>query len=567
MAIVADGTDCLVDGNRKDRCGKDGRGILIIGLVTSVLLVGPALGQFTVVPMKLDVTGRPGRTVRTVFELQNGDPDESQTVDLAVVDIYESEEASWEIVEPDSGIDASKLASCKDWIRLEGTTYEVGPLRTVPVVVTLRVPGGKRGFYFAGVTATTRAREVVEGVAVALEYLIPIYFQTEGRAQRHEIELLDIGMDAVPAQGGEPATTQVWMRVVNKGGTYARIRNMMRVAGLWKDHWREITMTEVKATGIIPGADLKLRADIGRSLPPAKYRVSGAVYVDGRRIKPMEKEIDFAGDPSIMRLAADAALDLEPTEVLMESVPGAVRTSTIRVFNGSDEDVDVQAALALPPHLGSVATAEVIGKDLGCADWVEVSPDRFTLRAGARQNLRLTARMPNPTSMHPNYYALLRLRATYPDGQSAGMTVANVAVDNTKVQADPIAVVEGLNVGALGDSQYHVSARLGNYGKVHFMPTCRVALTMDPGTPMAQGHLTAAKEGIMLPFEFRDFSGIVDFTGFPAGNYRLTALAEYGSNLRALKQIPLRVSIEQDQRIVEVFKPMEGEQGTVGVDW
>ncbi|UCG58104.1 MAG: hypothetical protein JSU70_01090 [Phycisphaerales bacterium] len=561
-------TDFRRDGNRTYQVSNGRCVFLIIGLVVLVpLLSNVALGQFTVTPMKLDMTGRPGRTVRAVFELQNTTPSVTHTVDLDVVDVYESEDGQWMIVGPDSNIDTSKLASCKDWIKLDRRTYEVGPLRIVPVMVTLRVPPGVRGFSSGGITATMRPREGVEGVAVSIQFLVPIYFQTEGRAQRHQVELYDLGMAAKPAAGGQPATTEVWMRIANRGGTYSRLRSIVRVSGLWKEHWREVTMTPLTEVGIIPGADLRLTADIGRSLPPAKYKISGAIYVDGRRAKSMETEMDFAGDPTILRLATDAALDLEPKEVLIKTVPGAVRTSTVGVYNASDGEVDVQAALVLPEHLGSVATGELRGKDLGCAEWVQVIPERFRLRAGARQNLRLVARMPNPTSMYPNYYANLVLQAVYPDGQSAGKTVANIAVDNTKVQADPIAQAARLDIAAMGDSKYHIAATFGNHGKVHFAPTCRAVLTMDPGTPMARTDLAMAKEGMMLPLEFRDFSSILDFSGLPAGAYRVTAVMEYGPSLQAFKQIPLRVSVEEDQRIVEVFKPAEGEGDVVGIEW
>jgi len=112
-----------------------------------------AFGQLIVQPMRIDLTPPPGKRVKTSFEIQNYDPNEIHRVDLTLVDISQWEDGTWRVIEPNDDYDTSKLASCKDWIKLNKDRVEVRALRIVPVEMNLRVPPGTRGFYGAGIIA------------------------------------------------------------------------------------------------------------------------------------------------------------------------------------------------------------------------------------------------------------------------------------------------------------------------------------------------------------------------------------------------------------------------------
>ncbi|MBA7648347.1 hypothetical protein ES703_56133 [subsurface metagenome] len=293
--------------------------------------------------------------------------------------------------------------------------------------------------------------------------------------------------------------------------------------------------------------------------------------MDGRRAKMFAKEVDFAGHPSVKEVAGDAPLILNPSEVFISALPGATRTGVLRVFNASDETVNVQVSLALPRSLIGVTFGNVRGEDLDCSQWVKIMPDKFTLRSGAQQSIRIVATMPNAVAAHPCYYAVLRLQSIYADGQNAGLTTAYTCVANSNVEASPLAHIQKLTLAAAAEpSEYLVAVRGGNFGSVHFTPRCRIAVT-EP-EPMGRSRikkmLSSNRLGLLLPFEARDFSEILDFSRVPAGAYRVTAALEYAPDVRAEKQIAIRVSGEAGgQRFVEIMQLEEELPQKIEVQW
>jgi hypothetical protein len=532
--------------------------VYAIGIIMVIFLsAGPAFSQLIVQPMRIDLTPRPGRRINTSFELQNYDPNGTYVVELRLVDLTQWEDSSWRIIEPNDNFDSSTLASCKDWITMEKTSVTVRAMRIVPVKLSLRVPPGVRGFRAAGIVATLNLPPDVRGVGVVVQFLVPVILNIQqGRAMRHRVELRDVGMEFSEPNGLNPATTLMTVSVVNEGGTFSDLKALGRVRGFSNGHWKEITTTEFKNTGIIPGAKLRLESDLGRSLPSGRYKVAAGLYVDGRRFGAFEKEIEFTGDPRITKMAGDVALTVEPTLTTIEAVPGATRTEGIRVTNDSDEAVNVRTSLTIPPELKGVAFGDFVGDDLDCSTWIETMPEKFTVKQGRGQNIRLTARMPDSPNMEACYYALLNIYATYPDGQNAGVKSAYICVKNNSVEAVPTAQPLRLNIPSMEESRYLVVASFGNFGNIHFTPRCTAAFTRISGASVGREILlTSSKSDPMLPLEFRSFSGAVDLANFPTDMYYVTARLEYAPGQTITKQIPIRVSLEGDRRVVDIIQP------------
>jgi len=552
--------------------------IFLVIAIAVLACAGPAFGQFLVQPMRMELAVRPGKFYKATLDIQSLDPDEAHTIDLSIVELTQWENGEWRIIEPNSpedpnspnfGFDISTLSSCKDWVRFRTPSIELPPYGMGAVDMIFKVPPGIRGFYNAGILATLRPRPgAATDITIILRFLVPVLAEVQGRPMRHRIELEDVGIELIEPLGGNPATTMVSMDVSNKGGTYSRLKAFAKVKGFWDGHWREVTEAEFIQTSIIPGVKFKLKTDIGRSLPSGKYKLSGVLYVDGRRAKRIEKEIDFVGDTSITKIATDAPLDVLPSELLIKCRPGATRTTAIKVRNASDETVNVQTALALPRNLQGVAFGDLKGDDLDCTAWLKLEPESFTLPSYRQQTIRITAAMPKSAAVHPCYYALLGLFTTYPDGQRGGVTTANIGVTNESLIAKPLVSGMKLSPALKEGSQYYIVARFGNFGPIHFTPIrCRAAVVTDIGEPKALVALSSSKSDIMLPLEVRDFSGIIDFSNFSAGTYRLAAALEYAPEERAVKQIGIRVLPQGELRVVEVVK-LEQELGEeIEVQW
>jgi hypothetical protein len=245
----------------------------------------------------------------------------------------------------------------------------------------------------------------------------------------------------------------------------------------------------------------------------------------------------------------------------------------VQVSNASDEAVDVKVALALPQVLQGVAFSPTFkGEDLNCVPWLEVTPKNFKLERYGRQNIQIIVKVPNPEMVHPCYYAVMGLFATYPDGQKAGLETANVCVINqvcSDSDAQPQVRLGGpISIGLQTGSNYIISCVFGNHGKVHFTPG-RCTAVVKNATGLAMGppiRLDGEKTGIMLPFEFRAFSGLIDFTEYPAGIYGVEVSLEHGTSGMVSAQLGIEVTIEGEQRVVKTLQAGEFER-RVGVQW
>ncbi len=534
---------------------------------------GAAFGQFIVQPMRMDLPVLPKQVFETAMNLQSFDPNEVHNVVLSVVDLTQWEDGQWRIIESDDkDFDRSGLSSCKDWITLGNDSVQIPPVGAARVKVTIKVPMRTRGFYAAAILTSIRPRPDLLGhFGVVVRFLTPVLIVVEGRPMRHKIELKEMGLEFVKALRDKPATTHVSMSIDNNGGTRSRLKGFAQIKGFLSGHWREITTAEFNGANIIPGAKLKLKANIGRTLPTAKYKIGGWLYVDGRRDQRISKDIDFAGDDRIKQVATDVPIDLLPSSVSISSLPGAVRVKAIKIYNASDETVNIRTAVRLPQSLLGVAFGDLKGDDLDCTGWLRVEPKQFKLLSHKQQSIKIVSSMPNNVSeMIPCYYALLGLVSTYEDGQSGGVTTAPISVANQNINVDPYVIGMTLSPALKDGSEYYIVARYGNFGRIHFTPiTCRAALADATGIPKAVAALTSRKTNMILPFEARDYSGVIDVSRVPVGTYRLAAELKYGPNQtdRVEKQIGIRVMAQGGQKVMEVLQLQAELGGKIEVQW
>ncbi|MBW7988668.1 MAG: hypothetical protein FVQ84_01410 [Planctomycetes bacterium] len=558
---------------RKQKVAQNHLAFAIVIALSVFVSGGSAFGQFIVQPMRMDLPLMPKQRFETSLGLQSFDPNEVHEIELSVVDLTQQENGQWLIIEPnDKDFDRSDLSTCKSWISLAKDYVEISPMGSARVRVNIRVPIRTRGFYTAAIVASVRPRPGrLAEFGVRIRFLVPVFIDVQGRPMRHDIKLKKMELESVNAFKANPATTHVIMSIDNNGGTRSHLKGFAQIKGFLDGHWREITTTEFISASIIPGAKLKLRANIGKTLPPAKYKVGGWLYVDGRRDQRITDEMDFAGDPNIKKVAADAPIDLLPGSVSINSIPGATRVEAIKIYNASDETVNVRAAIRMPQSLLGVAFGDLKGDDLDCRGWLQIEPKEFKLRSRAQQSIRIISKMPNNVSGSiPCYYALLGFVSTYADGQSGGVTTAPISVANKNINADPYVHGMKLTPALKGGSEYYVVARYGNFGRIHFTPLrCRAAIVDSSGDPKAMAALISRKTTMILPFEARDYSGVIDITRVPVGIYRLAAELRYGPDLAETteQQIGIRVMAQGGQKVIEVLQLQDNLGEKIEVQW
>jgi hypothetical protein len=209
---------------------------------------------------------------------------------------------------------------------------------------------------------------------------------------------------------------------------------------------------------------------------------------------------------------------------------------------------------------------------MDCTPWTKIEPAQFTLRGeGGLQKLRITTSVPESATKHPCYYSNLNLWASYPDGQNAGVTTAKICVQNPKLSSPIVAGPTKLRYTDFGGSKYLVIAKFGNYGFIHFKPNkIKAAVTMTGSIyPRSSTLLTSTTDsGLMLPFEEREFSGVLDFSALPADQYVLSVAMEHTpGQWTDPRQMAIQVSLEGDRRVVRTIGTHEELKEPIQVQW
>ncbi len=554
----------------------------IIGILTIMLLTGSsAFGQFVVQPMKLLVPAPPGRRVPVQVMLENTTRDTVQDVSLRLADITQDANGIWQAIEPDAQVvngpngtpmvnvgtesypnlvDISKLRSCQSWVRLTRTQVAIRPLNREPVQLIIDVPSGTRGYYCAALLAQAKlGPQEIQGVMsdVVLEFVVPIIVQIQGAVERQAVQLTDVGLEFRPQDERAEAATLVTLSVKNDGGTYSMLRGYARVWGQFGGHWRKIADREFSGDiSIIPGAEFRMKTDVGCALGTGDYKVEGYLFVDGGKGAAFSKELSFPGDPRVRgQVKGLGALDLDPMEVIMDVQPGQTRSTTLLVVNAYDEPVDVTVGVGLPDQMVDKATGDMRGDQFDCSAWLKVEPKTFRLDGKGRTNLKILAEMPDDAA-NPNYYAMIRLHARHvADGQEAGRTDSRICIQNKKTPGSIRIEPFPLRLAELTPSRYSVVAQFGNYGSTHVQPSCRAYVSAVPSNEVVKrfslSNDVLSQGGLLLPLETRNFRGVMDISGLAPGTYRLTIMLTHDRAQRALKQIVLDVKAAGDRKTVE----------------
>ncbi len=286
--------------------------------------------------------------------------------------------------------------------------------------------------------------------------------------------------------------------------------------------WRVVTRMPVKERGIIPGVTLSPSGDLKRRLPSGTYRLWANLFVDGRRVAPMEKTVQFAGDPSAT-VAYDATLLLQPGTIDMKVVPGATRTTVLNIENTSTDPVKIEMSSRTPRGLLGVQMGNLVGTALSAQPWMKIQPSSFTLRGNGRRNVRVVATVPKAGVDYPNYYADLVLDGTYLDGQSAGETYSTVHLDNAAIKSVPDGAIERMSIAEGDDSRFIAQLHFANIGNVAFEPSARVSVLSPQGALIASATL-AGDTGTLLPLGKRTFSGELNLAGIEPGYYTLRSV-------------------------------------------
>lgn len=497
-------------------------------------------------PMRMDVSASAGSAVEVPLTIRNTSGNAPRDIELTLVELSQHANGAWSFRPTGSVTETEAQQSSLDWTSISDSVVEIAPLEPAEIMVRLEPPRNARGAYFAALLAETPApEEGTPGVSVRMRFLIPIIIEIQGRSVRQNVELEDLVMTYDGADGRAP-TTNARLRITNAGETFSQVTGNLRIERRSGERWRLVTRFETRERSIIPGMTLELGQDLERRLPSGTYRLRGELTVDGRGVPPLQQEIEFEGDPNVDALAYDTELRLSPEMVLMDVVPGATRTTILRIENPGEDTVTVDLAAATPRGLMGVRMGELIGAELSAEPWTTVRPAQFTLRGGANQNVRVISSVPSEDGLHANYYADLTLAGRYADGQSAGTQSSVIHLVNRAAETARQGVIETLSLAEAAPNLFAVQARFVNTGNTHVAPLGQVVVTTPQGQTVRSASLSGA-EGMLLPLGERVFGGEIDFSDVEPGMYALRASVDLEGGDSASLQHVIEVAHEDVQ--------------------
>jgi hypothetical protein len=498
---------------------------------------------FMVLPMRMEVEARVGEVLEFPLEIRNTVGERPRNIDVRLVELSQAPDGAWQVLEP-AGEIAQNPHSSLPWTTLNEDRLEIAPMHWATVMVQVRPPAAARGVYFAGILAEGLVSDNATGIAIRARFLVPLIVQIQGRPARKRVALDDVAM-TYEAPDGAVSTTTARLIVANRGQTFSRVRGQLQIERQTEDKWRLVTRVELPERAILPGLTLSLSDDLERRLPSGTYRLRGELFVDGRRVAPVEKEILFVGDSNTNSIAYDTALVLTPALVDMNVSPGATRTTVVQVENTGTDPVGVQFKTATPSALAGVDIAGRKGTALSAEPWIEVRPAEVMIRPGGRQSVRVIARIPREGLDHPNYYADLILKGQYSDGQSAGTTRSTIHLVNPKVESTPDGMIEQVSIAEIDDpGEYVLQMRFANLGNTHLEPSVISALTTPQGSLVKSATL-AGEEGSLLPFGKRTYSGKMSFADVVPGHYALRITAKTADGREFAHQEVVLVEVEE----------------------
>jgi hypothetical protein len=502
-----------------------------VALMGLALLAGSeqAMAQFVVNPMMIEARPQAGQRVETEIQLQNWDATETQYITLSTVSLTQDENGNWQVIDANHPVDPSKIHSCKEWISISQKKVTVLPAKTVSVPIVIRPANGSRGFWCAGIVCSLDPRRDAIGVTVKYEFVVPVLVTMDGPATYNRVMLVDAGLETFKDVDGTVGNTVVTLTIENTGQTYSRLIPRAQVFVPRANNDSQLVIREVKFSevAIVPGSRLKIKGDCGRCLPSKTYLVRGFISVDGKPPRRIETKVSYTGEKAAKDVT-DAAVEVDPATVVIDSLAGGTGRSMVEVRNDSDQPVTIRVHLATPGVFGGhVSPSGLRGESMSCSDWVDVNPSEFTLQGYRTQKIQLTSRMPASATESRGYYADLNLFASYSDGTNAGAPAhALVCVTNKRVPLSPVVNPKKI-AHEPGESQkWTVLARFQNVGNAHVKPYCEAQLVRPDGVTILRAPMVAQdKPDLMLPLEPRDFSGELDLTNLrDAGFYRIAAV-------------------------------------------
>jgi len=537
--------------------------LALAGFLAAAFIAPPQVFAqgFLVRPMRLNAEGRAGETVVVPLEVRNSQPNRTLTIELKQVELTQAADGGWAVVEEDLDQVTPHTASALRWTRLSETQVELQPLAAANVDVTLQIPRNAVGTYVTGIIVEELSPPPTGAqFDVVLRFMVPVFVNISGRGVRQQVELVDTNLLYEPGAEGAAGRTLGTVSIDNLGRSHSALEGQLQIAALSEGRLRPVATMPIGPIGILPGVSLQLPVVLEKRLPPGTYKLEASLTVDGRRRRPLAKEVEFAGTPGATTLPIDATLELDQEFLEISAVPGSVRSATLSIRNMSPDPVQVEALTGLPQEMAREATLDSDPHVISAVEVLQVYPPKFTLRGDGRQNVRVMVRLPREADAS-HLYARMVFAARYADGQSAGQSETLIVVANSQGKLDASASIDGLALNEVDDNKHSLRAIVRNTGTVHQAPVVEAVIASRLGGDRIRQKMEGTDD-VLLPYARQYFSATMNLAELELGRHVMKVIVSQENQLLAERQMILEISEAEDGTRSAVLTSPEAEPET-----
>lgn len=384
---------------------------LLLILVCSESVNGAEKGpSLQIDPLLIERTISSGSQLSYEINLENLDPLEPVTLEIAAVDIEENEQGAYVLVPA-----GTTPYSLSRWTSVSPTRFTIPPGGLQRVDVTVSVPRGISGGRYGAVAVTTvrdHTSSSPDAFAVsAFTFRMASFIELviAGAALRHEAyaESFNVTLSGdypeYRERMGEDSLVFT-LTVKNEGNVHIITSGSLSISTADGRTVARYPLGGGRGV-VIPGAAVALRSVIRSTLPPGEYTARAVIDYGARR--PIVANTNFTVHEGAVVAGEAQSESLQkfsvvPDQVDMELRPGSMRSAVLEILNRGEDDL-VLTGQVLPLAYDAVGILLPSEDRAGGLDWVTVSPEQVRVRPGMSTKVRLTARAPLDAS--GGYYA------------------------------------------------------------------------------------------------------------------------------------------------------------------
>lgn len=202
-------------------------------------------------------------------------------------------------------------------------------------------------------------------------------------------------------------------------------------------------------------------------------------------------------------------LQIEPSRIILEGMPGQDITSSVTVTNSGQDDAVIAAVLfdwTLGPDQQLVL--QVGGEsEATLADWIKFNPRRFTIPAGSGQIVRFTVRIPRDAAAMERRGMIAFQQSVIDDSGGAGATTTVQVTSTIYTSISPVirtcTVADGTVYTDAEKGETRVELELAGNGTAHYRGSVQLVVYSDgQNEPLATGQLDSfvVLPGVVTPY-------------------------------------------------------------------